>query len=160
MSIERQSQYLDYLISPNFQGVNRLFVLWFENNDNRKVHNGYFLPKVEIKDYNVMIDGQKFSDQPVKNYLRVYNAIRKIVTFQGDDYTIGCLLNYPYFKEHYKPIAMDLIIQQALDADPQAIKQINFTANQARDENTTIFFIIEKAKETLLGFTQGTVQVL
>ena len=57
-------------------------------------------------------------------------------------------------------IAIDLSKQQALDADPRAIQQINFTANLDRDENTTIFFIIEEAKETVLDFSQGTIKVL
>ena len=68
---------------------------------------------------------------------------------QGDDYTTGCLLDYDYFKENYKIIAIDLSKHHALDADPRAIQQINFTANLDRAGNTTIFFIIEEAKETL-----------
>ena len=66
VSIERQNQYLNYLIDLSFQGVNRLFVLLFENNGNRTVHAEYFLSKLEIKDYNVMIDGQKVFDEPAK----------------------------------------------------------------------------------------------
>ena len=86
--------------------------------------------------------------------------IRKIVTGQGDDYTAGCLLDDPCFKDHYKMIAIYLRKQQAYDADPRAIQQINFTANLDRDGNTTMFFIIEEAKETVLDFSQGTVKVL
>ena len=70
------------------------------------------------------------------------------------------LLDYSYFKDHYKMIAIDLSKQQALDADPRAIQQINFTANLDRAGNTTMFFIIEEAKETVLDFLQGTVKVL
>ena len=58
ISSERQNQYLDFLIDPSFQGVNRLFVLLFKNEDDRQT--GYYLPKVEIKDYKVMIDGKTF----------------------------------------------------------------------------------------------------
>ena len=79
---------------------------------------------------------------------------------QGDDYTTGCLLDYTYFKENYKLIAIDLRKQQELDADPKAIQQINFTANLDRVGNTTMFFIIEEAKETVLDFSQGAVKVL
>ena len=89
----------------------------------------YFLPKVEIKGYNVMIDGQNLFDQPVKSYLRTYENIKETATGQGDDYTTGCLLDYNYFKEYYKLIAIDLSKQQALDADPKEIQQINFTGN-------------------------------
>ena len=60
------------------------------------------------------------------------------------------MLDYPYFKENYKIIAIDLSKQQALDVDPRAIQQINFTANLDRAGNKTIFFIIEEAKETVL----------
>ena len=71
----------------------------------------YFLP-VEIKDYNVMIDGRNFFDQPVKNYLKTYDNIRRTSTGQGDDYTTDCLLCYIYFKEHYKMITIDLSKQK------------------------------------------------
>ena len=83
-----------------------------------------FLPQVEIKDYNVMIDGWNFFDQSVKNNLRTYDNIWKIATGQGDDYTTGCLLDYPYFKNYYKMVAIDLRKQEALDADPKAIQHI------------------------------------
>ena len=87
-------------------------------------------------------------------------TFEKIATGQGDDYTTGCLLDYSYFQDHYKMIAIDLSKQQALDADPKAIQEINFTANLDREENTTMFFIIEETKETVLDFPQGTVKVL
>ena len=70
------------------------------------------------------------------------------------------MLDYPYFKENYKMIAIYLNKQQVLDGDPRAIQQINFTTNLDKPSNTTMFFIIEKAKETALDFSQGTVTVL
>ena len=73
--MEGQNQYLDFLIDPSFQGVNGLFVLWFENEADRKIHTGYFLPKLEIKHYSVIIDGKIFFDQPVKNDIRKYDNI-------------------------------------------------------------------------------------
>ena len=106
-----------------------------------------------------MIDGKNFFDQPINSMTKTYENIRKIATGQGYDYTIGCLLDYTYFKDHYKMIAIDLSKQQSLDADPRAIKQINFTANLERARNTTVFFIIEEAKETISDFSQGTVKV-
>ena len=57
-------------------------------------------------------------------------------------------------------IEIDLSKQQALDSDPRAIQQIDFTANLDREGNTTMFFIIKKAKETVAEFSQGTVKVL
>ena len=145
---EGVNQYLDFLIDPSFQGVNRLFVLSFQNEGSEKVHTGY---------YNVMIDGKKIFDQPVKNYIRTYENIRKISTGQEDDCTTGCLLGYNYFKEHYKMIAIDLSKQQELDSDLKSIQQINFTGNL---ENQSItFFTIEEDKETVLDFLQETVKV-
>ena len=107
-----------------------------------------------------MINGENFFDQPIKNNKGTYDNIRKIATGQGDDYTAGCLLDYPYFTDTYKMIAVDLSKQQALDADPRAIQQINFTANLDRAGNTRAYFILEEAKETILDFSQGTVKVL
>ena len=107
-----------------------------------------------------MIDGKNFFDQPVKNNKVTYGNIRKIATGQGDDYTTGCLLDYTYFKKYYKMIAIDLSKQQGLDADPKAIQQINFTANLHRAGNTRICFILEEAKETVLDFSQRTVNIL
>ena len=89
-----------------------------------------------------------------------HENIRKNVTGQGDDYRIGCLLDYPNFKENYEIIAIGLSRKQVLDADPRAIQQINFTANLDRGGNTTMFFIIEEPKETVLDFSQGTAKVL
>ena len=86
--------------------------------------------------------------------MRTYDNIRNIATGQGDDYTTGCLLDYNYFKEHYKMITIDLSKQQALDGDPEAIQQISFTANLDRQRNTIMFFIIEEVKETILDFSQ------
>ena len=154
-----QNPNLNYLVEPSFQGVNRFFVLAFEDDDNRTSDDQYYLPTVDIKDYNIMINGENFFDQPIKNNKITYN-IRKIATGQGDDYTTGCLLDYPYFIDTYKMIAVDLSKQQALDADPRAIQQINFTANLDRDGKARVYFILEEAKETTLDFSQGTVKVL
>ena len=108
------------MVAPNFQGVNRLFVLAFENDAQRTSHSDYYLPNVELKDYNAMIDGKYFFDQPLKYNKKTYENIRKIATGQGDDYTTGCLLDYPYFKDSNKIVAVDLRKQQTLDADPKA----------------------------------------
>ena len=107
-----------------------------------------------------MIDGKNFFDQPVKNNKATYENIRKIATGKGDDYTTGCLLDYSYFKDYYKMIALDLSKQQVIDADPRGIQQINFTSNLDRAGNTTIIFIVEEGKETVLDFSQGTVNAL
>ena len=99
VTVEQQNRYLDFLINPSFQGVNRLFVLSFENNSGRTSYTRYYLPLVEIKDHN--FDGRNFFDQPVKDNLITYDNIRKIAAGQGEDYTTGCFLDYPYFKNYY-----------------------------------------------------------
>ena len=101
-----------------------------------------------------------FFEQPIKNDLIIYSNIRKITTGQDDDYTTGCLQNYTFLKNCYKMLAIDLSKQQALDADPKAIQQLRFIANLNQAGNTTMFFIIEEAKESILNFWQETVKVL
>ena len=117
-----QNKYLNYSINPNFQGVNRLFVLPFKNKTDREVHTKYYLPTEEINDYNVITDWRYFFDQPIKNDFVTYDNIRKIVTGERDDYTTGWLLGYNYFKKDFKLIAVDLSKQQKIDADPKAIQ--------------------------------------
>ena len=96
-------------------------------------------------------------NHPVKNNLRICDNVRKIATGQEDDYTTGCLMHYFYFKHCYRMIAIDLSKQQALQADPKAMQQINFTGNLDRAGNTTTFFIIKEANKTIRDFSQGTV---
>ena len=72
----------------------RLTILSYEDSAHWTIHKEYFLPKVEIKDFNVMIDGQNFFDHPFKNDMRTFDNIWKITTGQGDDYTTDCLLDY------------------------------------------------------------------
>ena len=147
-----QNRNLNHLIEPSFQGVNILFVLAFENDDQRTSNKRYYIPNIEIKDYIVMIDGKNFFDQPINNMIKTYENIRKITIGKGDDYTTGCLLDYTYFKKYYKMIAVDLSKQQALDADPEAIQQINFTANLDRANNTRIISFLKKQKKLILNF--------
>ena len=142
----------------SFKRVNRLFVLSYENIRQWTSYKQYFLPTVRKKDCNVIIDRRNVFGQPVKNDLRTYDNIWKIGTDLGDDYTTGWLLDYPYFKKHCKLIAIDLRKQQALDADPKAIQKINVTGNLEEDRNTTMFFVIEEAKEIILDFSQGIVR--
>ena len=96
--------------------------------------------------------------QEVHKNIEEHNTRNKIAT--GDDYATGCLLYYPYYKENYKMIAIDFSKQPALDAYTRAIQLINFTENLDRAGNTTMLFITEKAKETILDFLQGTAKVL
>ena len=103
-----QNPNLNHLVEPSFQGINRLFVLAFENDNHRRSDERYYLSTVEIKDYNIVINGENFFDEPIKNNKITYDNIRKIATGQGDDYTTGCFLDYSYFANTYKMIAVDL----------------------------------------------------
>ena len=114
---------------------------------------------LEIKDYmeitrlqDYMIDGKYVFNQSVKNDKITFENIKKIATGRGNDYTTGCLLDYPYFKDNCKMIAIDLRKQQALDASVRAIRQINFTTNLDRAGKTRMFFILQEAKATILDF--------
>ena len=122
------------LLNASFQGVKRLFVLAYvmgagDNADEEagiKDNKKYFLPRGEIKNYNVLIDGRNFYDQPINDLIKQYHEIRKVSTVYGDDYTTGCLLDYAYFEDDYRLIAVDLSKQNALDADLRAIQKTLF----------------------------------
>ena len=109
-----------------------------------------------------MIMGKKIfiNQKKKKKDITTYDYIFKITIGQRDDYITDCLLDYVYFKEYHKIIAIGLSKQQALDSDPKAMQQINFTGNLDQSNNTTTFFIIEEVKETILDFSQGAVKVL
>ena len=112
---------LNHLIDPSSQRINRLFVLAYEDDAQRTSNKRYYIPNVEIKDYNVVIDGKNFFDQPIKNNKVTSENIRKISIGHDDDYTTGYLLGYTYFKKYYKMMPIDLSKQQVLDADPREI---------------------------------------
>ena len=134
----------DHLVEPSFQEVNKIFVLRFENDTQRTSHSSCYLPNIEIENHNVMINGENLFNQPIKNNKITYENISKIATGKGDDCTTGCLLNYPYFKDSHKMIAVDLSKQEILNrGDPRAIQQTNFTANLDTPDNTRIYFILE-----------------
>ena len=102
MSNQTIKNNLNYLIDPTFTYVNRLFVLSYENENDRT----YYVPKIEIKDFNVLIDGKQFFEIPVKNQEEAYEA--NIEMSQNNNYTIGNLLDYEYLKDHYQLIVIDL----------------------------------------------------
>ena len=115
MTIQPQSNNLNHLIDPTFTNVNRLFVLSFTRNnagDNRDSLSGYYVSNVEIKDFNILIDRKSFFDLPVKSEEEAYEKI--IDMSNNNDYTTGNLLDFGYFKENYKSIAIDLSKQTKL----------------------------------------------
>ena len=145
---------MNYLIDPTFTNVNRLFVLSFDNETDRTSFSKYYVPKNEIKDFNVLIDGKPFLEIPVKNKEEAYEAI--IEMSKNNDYTTGNLMDYEYFKDHYKLIAKDLSKQTELE-NPDLKQQINFIGTLERNEDATVFFIIEKKEETTFYFSQNSV---
>ena len=153
-----------FLLDASFQGVRRLFVLPLNNTDgdNKKVKRDsdtkYFLPRVNITNYNVLTDGRNFYDQPINDLIKQCDEIRKTATGQGDDYTTECLLDYQYFKDHYNLIAIDLSKQKELDADLRAIQQIEFYG--ILKSNSLLYTVSEKSKETMLQFSKRTAKVL
>ena len=114
MSNQNKNNNLNYLIDPTFGNVHRLFILSFENEDDRTSYYKYYVPSVEIKDYNFLIDGNAFFELSIKNIDETYEKIIQITDHSGY-YTGGNLLDYEYFKEHYKLIAIDLSKQIELE---------------------------------------------
>ena len=157
--IEKE-KHLYELFNPPFQGVRRLFVLAYvvpaaAANDEAGIKDNkkYFLPRGEIKKYNVLIDGRHFYDQSINDFTKQYDEVRKVSTGHGDD-----LSDYAYFEDNYRLIAIDLSKQKALDADPRAIQQIAFQGVAGGNYNTKIrpYTILEQSKETVLEFYKGT----
>ena len=157
MTIQSKNRNLNYSIDPTFTNVNRLFVLSFprnNNTDSRYSNSNYYVPKVEINNFNVLIDGKSFFDLPVKNAKEAYEKIIEISN--NNDYTTDNLLYFAYFKKDYKLIAIDLSKQTKLK-DPQ---QINFIEKRLKNTGAKMFFIIEKSEETTFKFSQNSVRII
>ena len=146
------------LIDTTFSNVNRLFVLSFENEDGRTSYYKYYVPSAEIKDYNVLIDGNVFFELPIKNTEETYEKIIQTTDHSGY-YTRGNLLDYEYFKEHYKLIAITLSKQIELE-NKDIKQQINFIGNLERDNGAVMFFIIKKSEETIIEFLQNYASIV
>ena len=128
--------------------------------DDQPARNGqqkYYLAIVSLNKYNVIIDGRSFYDNPIESDIEKYRELKKVMFGKGEDYTTGSLLDFNYFDKHYKQVAVDLSKQKELDADPTAIQHIEF--NYMLGTNSTIYWVLEKSKETILEFYKGTVKV-
>ena len=156
MSNQTKNNNLNYLIDPMFTKINRLFVLSFENEEHKTSFSEYYVPKVEIKDLNVLIDGKSFFDTPIKNKEESYEKITEMGKY--NDYTTGNLLDYEYFSKHYKLIAIDLSKQTELE-NLDLKHQIHFIGRLDED-NATMFLITEKLEETTFEFSQNAVTVV
>ena len=148
---------LNNLIDPTFTNVNRLFVLAYGQVDSdRQSFSRFYLPNVMIEDYNVIIDKLAFFDLPIKTEEEAYEKMVDIS--RNNEYTTGNLLDYDYFKKHYKLIATDLSQQQVLQENEDLIQQINFIGRLTEAAN--VFIIIEKKENTILEFSQNFANVI
>ena len=126
-------------LDPSFQGVNRLFVMAYNRANGQPTRNGqrkYYLPRIDLEKYNVIIDGRNFYDDPVESDIEKYRELKKVMIGKGEDY---------------------LSKQKELDADPRAIQQIEFKYMLGTD--SIIYWVLEKSKETILEFYKETVKV-
>ena len=151
MSTEAINNNLKILIDPTFTTVNRLFVVAYQAPDDRQSYSRFYLPRIMIKDYNVIIDKLAFFDLTIKTEEGAYEKIIDIS--RNNEYTTGNLLDYDYFKKHYKLIAIDLSKQQVLQENEDLIQQINFIGRLEQAAN--VFIIIEKKENTILEFSQN-----
>ena len=156
MTTEAINNNLNILIDPTFTNVNRLFVLAYQTADNRQSLSQFYLPKVMVKDYNVIIEKLAFFDLPIKTEEEAYEKIIDIS--KNNEYTTANLLDYDYFKKHYKLIAIDLSKQQVLQENEDLIQQINFIGRLENAANS--FIIIEKKENTILEFSQNFANVI
>ena len=140
-------------LDPSFQGVNRLFIMAYSRAANQPVRNSqqkYYLPRIDLNKYNVIIDGRNFYDNPIESDIEKYRELKKVMIGKKEDYTTGSLLDYDYFKRHYKVVAVDLSKQKELDADPRAIQLIEF--KYMLETNSNIYWVLKKSKEIILEF--------
>ena len=156
MTIEAIINNLNILIDPTFTNVNRLFVLAYQNADDRQSFSQFYLPNVMVKDYNIIIDKLAFFDLPIKTEEEAYENIIDIS--RNNEYTTGNLLDYDYFKKYYKLIVIDLSKQHVLQENADLIQQINFIGKL--EEAANVFIIIENKENTILEFSQNLANVI
>ena len=149
MTTEAINNNLNILINPTFTNVNRTA-------DYRQSFSQFYLPRVMIKDYNVIIDKLAFFDLPIKTEEEAYEKIIDIS--RNNEYTTSNLLDYDYFKKYYKLIAIDLSKQQVLQENEDLIQQINFIGRL--EEAANVFTIIEKKENAILEFSQNFANVI
>ena len=133
-----------------------MFVLAYQNADDRQSFSQFYLPNVMVKDYNVIIDKLAFFDLPIQTEEEAYEKIIDIS--RNNEYRTGSLLDYDYFKKYYKLIAKDLSKQQVLQENKDLIQQINFIGKL--EEAANVFIIIEKKENTILEFSQSLANVI
>ena len=159
MTTEAINNNLNILVDPTFTNVNRLFVLSYaidDNNCNRQSYSQFYLPRVMVKDSNVIIDKLAFFDLSIKTEKEAYEKIIDIG--RNNEYTTGNLLDYDYFKKYYKLVAIDLSKQQVLQENEDLIRKINFNGRLGNAAN--VFIIMEKKENNILEFSQNFANVI
>ena len=149
MNKQTKNNSSNYLIDPTFTKSNRLFVLSFENTNDITSFSKYYVPNIQIKDFNVLIDGKSFFDMQMKNGEETYEQI--IEMKRSNDYTTGNLLDYEYFSKHYKLIAIDLSKQIELQ-NPELKKQITSLKDLKQMKEQQCFSSLKSQKKQLLNF--------
>ena len=135
-------------LDPSFQDVNRLFVMAYNRANGQPTRNGqrkYYLPRIDLEKYNVIIDGRNFYDNPIESDIEKYRELKKVMIGKAEDYTTGSLLDFNDFDKHYKLVAVDLSKQKELDANPRATQQIQF--KYMLGTNSTIYWVLENLKK-------------
>ena len=156
MTNQTKTNHLDYLINPTFTKVNRLFVLSFENEEDITSFSEYYVPKVEVKDFDVLTDGKSFFDVPVK--IKEEANEKTMSIGKNNNYTTDNLLDYEYFPKHYKLITVDLSKQIELE-NPDLRQEIDFIG-KLEDDKAIMSFIIEKSEEATFEFLQNSVSII
>ena len=156
MTTEAVNNNLNILIDPTFTNVNRFFVLAYQTANDRESFSQFYLPRVMVKDFNVIIGKLAFFDLPIKTEEEAYE--KNLDISRNNEYTTGNLSDYDYFKKYYKLIAIDLSKQQVLQENEDLIQQINFIGKL--EEAANVFIIIEKKENTLLEFSQSLANVI
>ena len=156
MTTETFNNNLNILIDTTFTNVNRLLVLAYQTANDRQSFSQFYLPRVMVKDYNVIIDKLAFFDLPINTEEEAYE--KNIDISRNNEYATGNLLDYDYFKKYYKLIAIDLSKQQVLRENEDLIQQINFIGKL--EEAANVFIIIEKKENTILEFSQNLANVI
>ena len=155
-------------LDVSFQGVSKLFAAAYEtgniqrNANTEESRKKYYLPRAEIKEYNVLIDGRNFYDKNVNSSIVRYNELLKMTAGRSEDYSTGCLLDYDYHIKVFNIVGIELSHQAVLDSDPKINQQIEFFYKLQSGNaviNYDLLTVLEKKKQTVLKFSEGTVKV-
>ena len=147
------------VLDTSFQGENRLFAMGFDNNTvkrntaDQNSHKRYYLPRIEIKDYNALTDGRNFFNQNVNASITRYTELLKLTTGRSEGYSTGCLIDYDWYLKDFNIVAIDLSHQSVLSSDPKVIQQIEFIYKIDAESRADILTILEKEKQTRLEFS-------